>query len=211
LGLAALVVALGLWWNANTVAHIHLHRPIFAQRALNRLLSVWRSVLLGFPQVVRRQRYLWHHAGEPAQFARQRWGGQGALEISALVAFWAWLALSLPQAFFYAYLPGYALGMLLCQLQGHFEHHQFGQHSAVGISHYSRWYNTLWFNDGFHVEHHKQPSLHWTRLPTRQDGSEMTSTLPPIARWLGYALPCRGERKDVHSRKARRADRHKWA
>lgn len=184
LGLAAAIVAVGLWWNANTVAHIHLHRPIFVQRLLNRTMSVWLSVLLGFPQVVWRHRHLWHHAGEPAAFPRLRWGVQGALELTALVGFLACLALTLSHAFFFAYLPGYALGMLLCQVQGHFEHHQSGQHNAVGISYYSRWYNQLWFNDGFHVEHHRQPSLHWTRLPTIHDGSEPTSAQPPLTRWL---------------------------
>ena len=44
---AAPVVALGLWWNSNTVAHYFLHRPFFRPRPLNALFSLYLSVLLG--------------------------------------------------------------------------------------------------------------------------------------------------------------------
>ena len=40
---AAPVVALGLWWNSNTVAHCFIHRPFFRARALNRLFGLYRE------------------------------------------------------------------------------------------------------------------------------------------------------------------------
>ncbi len=186
---AILAVALGLWWNANTVAHVHLHRPLFTHRPLNRALSVWLSVLLGFPQVVWRHRHLWHHAGEPKPGPPLRWSGQGRLELLAVALSWTLLAVVSPRTFLFAWLPGYALGMALCQAQGHFEHRHRGQATLPGVSHYNRWYNSLWFNDGFHVEHHRAPSVHWTGLPALRDGTEPHSAWPPVLRWLEALAP----------------------
>src|SRR5499425_2184483 len=44
------LIALGLWWNANTISHNFIHRPFFRSRAANRLFSVWLSLILGLPQ-----------------------------------------------------------------------------------------------------------------------------------------------------------------
>jgi len=37
-------------WGANTISHIHLHRPLFRGPAANRLFSAYLSVLLAVPQ-----------------------------------------------------------------------------------------------------------------------------------------------------------------
>ena len=33
------LIAIGLWWTANTVAHNFIHTPFFRSRALNRVVS----------------------------------------------------------------------------------------------------------------------------------------------------------------------------
>jgi fatty acid desaturase len=48
---------------------------------------------------------------------------------------------------------------------------------AVGI--YSKWYNFLCFNAGYHQEHHHRPGLHWTKQP------EITNVLPDSRRCVG--------------------------
>src|SRR5262245_5589235 len=58
---SAPVVALGLWWNSNTIAHWFIHRPFFGPRPLNLLFSLYLSVLLGVPQRLWRDRHLAHH------------------------------------------------------------------------------------------------------------------------------------------------------
>src|SRR5919108_4756005 len=58
------VIAIGLWWNANTIAHNFIHRPFFRARGLNRLYSIYLSALLGIPQSLWRERHLQHHAGQ---------------------------------------------------------------------------------------------------------------------------------------------------
>jgi hypothetical protein len=42
----------------------------------------------------------------------------------------------------------------------------------------------LFFNDGYHVEHHAHPGEHWTRLPHRADPSARVSRWPAVLRWL---------------------------
>ncbi|MBV8639782.1 MAG: fatty acid desaturase, partial [Verrucomicrobia bacterium] len=35
---------------------------------------------------------------------------------------------------------------------------------AWGVSSYHKWYNLIWFNNGYHAEHHFRPKLHWTKM-----------------------------------------------
>ena len=35
------IVALGLWWNSNTVSHNFIHKPFFRHRAWNRMFSCY--------------------------------------------------------------------------------------------------------------------------------------------------------------------------
>src|SRR5262249_17478553 len=35
---------------------------------------------------------------------------------------------------------------------------------AWGVSSYAKWYNLLWFNNGYHAEHHFRPKVHWTKM-----------------------------------------------
>ncbi len=55
------IIAMALWWNANTVSHNFIHRPFFRARAANTLFSIYLSLLLGFPQSLWRARHLAHH------------------------------------------------------------------------------------------------------------------------------------------------------
>src|SRR5262245_6635435 len=139
------LVALGLWWNANTVSHNFIHLPFFRSRVINGIFSVYLSLLLGFPQSLWRARHLAHHRDQPFRGTpvRGRWLSEGAL----VLALWAGLLAFAPEFFLAIYLPGWLLGLGLCQLQGHFEH------ARGAVSHHGWFYNRLFFNDGYHVEH----------------------------------------------------------
>jgi hypothetical protein len=187
--LAVPAIALSLAWHANTVAHNHLHNPIFTARWVNRLLELSMSLGTGIPQTIWKRRHLWHHAGEPAQRPGQRRKslGWGWVEIGAILAAVALLGALSPWALLVVWLPGYLLGLGLCQLQGHYEH--VGQQPRArggGISCYARWYNALWFNDGYHLEHHLAPRRHWREHPGHGQlaAAAATSPWPPILRWL---------------------------
>jgi hypothetical protein len=172
---SVLLVAIGLWWNANTVAHNFIHRPFFRARWANALLSAYLSLLLGFPQTLWRERHLAHHAGAGC---RARPSGRLALETSLILLLWAGLAALSPAFLLRVYLPGYLLGLALCCLQGYYEH------TGGTTSHYGRVYNALFLNDGYHVEHHTWPHARWSDLPGLAQSSARTSRWPAVLRWL---------------------------
>lgn len=192
LGAAALVAG-GLWWGANTIAHNFLHRPFFAAPLANRLFSLCLSVLLGFPQRAWRDLHLAHHAGKCASV---RGSAALCIETAAVLAAWLAAAVLVPQFWFAIYLPGYALGLGLCYLQGHFEH------SPQTASYYGKLYNVCFFNDGYHVEHHAAPSAHWTEV-ARNGACERSSRFPPVLRWLERCNLDTLERCALRSRRIR--------
>jgi len=172
---SAPLVALGMWWNANTIAHQSIHRPFFRARAANRLFSAYLSAVLGIPQTLWRDRHLAHHTGHDAAV---RWSPALALDTIVVIAVWAAIAASDARFFATVYLPGYAAGLLLCWMHGHYEH-------VRGVtSHYGVVYNVLFFNDGYHVEHHAHPGRHWSELPRYRDAGADTSRWPAALRWM---------------------------
>jgi len=171
---SAALIALGLWWTANTIAHNFIHTPFFRARSLNRVYSLYLSALMGFPQELWRQRHLRHHRRDERRIQLTR---NAIIETVVVLSLWLVLAFNLPWFFATVYLPGYLAGLSLCYLQGHFEH------AGGTTSHYGWLYNWLFFNDGYHVEHHRRPGVHWTRLPLEgRDGR--SSRWPPVLRWL---------------------------
>jgi fatty acid desaturase len=170
------LVAIALWWNANTIAHNFIHTPFFRSRSFNVCYSIFLSMVQGIPQTLWRHRHLAHHAGQDRRF-ESSWLFAG--ELAGIAAVWGIALTVAPATFTGSYLPGYAIGLGLCYLQGHFEH----VHGRT-TSHYGRLYNVCFFNDGYHVEHHLRPGEHWTRLPQRIVDDAERSSWPPVLRWL---------------------------
>jgi hypothetical protein len=175
------LVAIALWWNANTIAHNFIHTPFFRSRALNACFSTFLSAVQGIPQSLWRHRHLAHHAGRDRAF---HWTWTFAAELGVILAVWATAFATSRDTFVGTYLPGYAIGLVLCYLQGHFEHVHGGT-----ISHYGRLYNICFFNDGYHAEHHLRPGEHWTDLPRRLVDGAARSSWPPVLRWLDDVPP----------------------
>lgn len=172
------LIAIGLWWTANTVAHNFIHTPFFRSRSLNSVYAVYLSALMGFPQELWRGRHLRHHRGDERPVPVTK---QGLLQCGVVLALWILVGTVSPRFFATVYLPGYLAGLGLCSLQGHFEH------ARGTTSHYGWLYNLLFFNDGYHVEHHRRPGVHWTRLPLESVAEARTSRWPPVLRWLPAA------------------------
>jgi hypothetical protein len=171
---SVLLIAFATWWVANTSAHNFIHRPFFAHVAANRAYSLLLTLVIGVPQTIWRERHLAHHA-------QRRWtlNVTPRLVVETLALGCVWMILSATAQGFLVtvYAPGLALGLVLCAIQGHYEH-------AHGVtSHYGRLYNLLCFNDGYHVEHHAYPGLHWRTLPSRVAGKP-ASRWPALLRWL---------------------------
>jgi hypothetical protein len=170
-----LLVGIGLWWNANTIAHNFIHRPFFRSPALNRTYSRYLTLVLGFPQTIWRERHLAHHADRAV---RVELGRDAIVELLLLAGLWAAILWVSPLGFVTVYLPGLLLGLGLCQLHGYYEH------ARGTTSHYGRLYNLLFFNDGYHVEHHARPVADWRELPRASRPSSMPSRWPPVLRWM---------------------------
>ncbi len=172
---SAPLIAIGIWWTANTVAHNFIHLPFFRSRHVNALFSIYLSLLLGVPQTIWRDRHLAHHAERRWTL---RWSPQLVLEFVAVIALWTAAAALGPAFLVGTAIAGWFAGMFLCFLQGHFEH------VRGVVSHYGKPYNLLFFNDGYHVEHHHRPGVHWTRLPHIAETASERSRWPAVLRWL---------------------------
>jgi len=68
--------------------------------------------------------------------------------------------------FLYFYLPSYYLGWVLIYAHTYFLHYgaKPGDYYANSVSSYHRLYNWMFFNNGFHQEHHWDPKAHWTKM-----------------------------------------------
>jgi hypothetical protein len=180
---SAPLIAVLLWWNANTVSHNFIHRPFFRSPTATRAYAVYLSLLLGVPQSQWRARHLAHHATRVGRSGETRRPPSGWtwVEAGLVMAMWVGIAAITPRFFLTVYVPGYVAGLGLCWLHGHYEH--------VGgtTSHYGRLYNAAFFNDGYHVEHHERPQASWASLPAfaRPDGRQ--SRWPPVLRWFDVA------------------------
>ena len=169
------LIGLGMWWAANTIAHTFIHRPFFSAGSLNRCFSFYLSLILGIPQSLWRARHLDHHAEREWKL---RITPQLAIESLGVFTFWSLIATSSPRFFLTAYLPGYIAGLCLCWLQGRYEH------ARGTTSHYGRIYNLLFFNDGYHVEHHTRPGVHWHELANQPRLDTRPSRWPAVLRWI---------------------------
>src|ERR1700687_6187239 len=94
------LIAAGVWWNSNTIAHNFIHRPFFRSVHLNRLFSAALSVLLGIPQRLWRDRHLSHHA---CVEWRLRVSRQLCVETALVLCVWTALAWLEPRFFLLAY------------------------------------------------------------------------------------------------------------
>jgi hypothetical protein len=173
-----ILIALGMWWNANTIAHNFIHRPFFTSRWMNRLFSFYLSLVLGIPQTIWRSRHLAHHADRPWKL---KLTPQLLVEGLGVGLMWSIIALLAPKFFLIAYIPGYFAGLVLCWLQGKYEH------VRGTTSHYGALYNFLFFNDGYHVEHHANPAIHWRELAAHGKADQRPSRYPAVLRWLECA------------------------
>lgn len=174
------VIAIGMWWNANTIAHHFIHNPFFRSRTMNGVFSGMLTLVLGVPQTLWRRRHLDHHF--PARRHRSSCdarllGAPFYVELTLLLTMWLAMGVVVPRFLLFTYLPGWAIGLALCQVHGYYEH------ARGTTSHYGRLYNFLFFNDGLHVEHHARPSTHWSQLGGRRV-RPIGSAWPPVLRWL---------------------------
>jgi len=102
----------------------------------------------------------------------------GLVEIAVFVLTFT-LAFVLNWKFMCYFLPFYYFGHCLSYLNGYYLHLGGNPNVPIawGVSSYHKLYNWLWFNNGYHAEHHYRPRLHWTpdEGPARRNRRAATS------------------------------------
>ncbi len=98
-----------------------------------------------------------------------RWGN---IELATFIVILAAMAIIgsdgtvLNWRFVVFFLPFMYLGHCLSYLNGYYRH--FGGNTeepiAWGVSSYGKIYNWIFFNNGYHAEHHFRPKCHWTKM-----------------------------------------------
>jgi fatty acid desaturase len=114
-------------------------------------------------------------------------------ESIALAAFVVLLAAIDWRGFLFFYAPVWYLGQMAAMAENYLEHHGAipGDRRTDSVSAYGRLYNLIWFNNGYHQEHHWRPQVHWTKVP------ELRDQLPPetarrvlrTAHWFNFFVP----------------------
>jgi fatty acid desaturase len=135
------------------------------------LLSIYRHGHEGEPENVWSYTFLSYFRDDPYLVFRElkkRFPFRayfGVFEIASWTSLCS-LGFFLNWKFMLFYIPFYYFGHCLSYLNGYFLH--YGGNPDVplawGVSSYHWLYNLLWFNNGYHAEHHYKPKVHWTKM-----------------------------------------------
>lgn len=90
------------------------------------------------------------------------------LELTVMLLFWAGLIAIDVWFFIGFFLPTWYLGQSAALFENYLEHYGADPENklADSVSCYNPVYNFLWFNNGYHQEHHCKPQMHWTEIPS---------------------------------------------
>ena len=140
--------------------------------------SFWSYALLGYFRIRLR---LPPAAKRGGRGSSPRVVGESRAVLALLIA----IGLLNPRGLLLFYLPVWYLGNAAAQAENYLEHYGAipGSRKTDSVSSYGRLYNLIWFNNGYHQEHHYRPQVHWTRVP------EVKDALPPE---IGAAGGARG-------------------
>ena len=164
-----------IWWCLNTVSHNHIHNKFFKFRQLNNLFDLYLSLITSVPQSIWSYRHLAHHSKGHWKW---RWDRYLGLQLFLIIGLWSGLLMIEPGIVLKFYFPALLLGMTICHFHGYFEHYR------GTISCYNKLYNLVFFNDGYHIEHHSHPKKHWSLLSLQSKTKIQVSSWPAPLRWM---------------------------
>ena len=111
-------------------------------------------------------------------------------ETAALLALLVAIGIINPLGLVCFYLPVWYLGNAAAQGQNYLEHRGAipGNRKTDSVSSYGVLYNLIWFNHGYHQEHHYRPQVHWSRIPEVKDllPPESQRRVVPGAHWFNF-------------------------
>jgi fatty acid desaturase len=121
---------------------------------------------------------------------KRRLLGQVIAETAAWLALLVVVGIANPLGLACFYLPVWYLGNAAAQGQTYLEHHGAmpGNRMTDSVSSYGVLYNLIWFNHGYHQEHHYRPQVHWTRIPDVKPllPPESQRRVVPGAHWFNF-------------------------
>ena len=132
-----------------------------------------------------------------ASAMRRGRGRQAIVEGVAFLVFHIFVLLWNWQAWLFFVAPVTHLGLSFCQFWNYQQHNDIDPHdrNRDSVSCYGAVFNALFFNSGYHQEHHLYPNAHWSTLP------DCSKRLPPeddrhvvsVSPWLRRARPAGSE------------------
>ncbi len=92
-------------------------------------------------------------------------------ELLVMIFFIATLLFLNGKLVIYYLIPSYLFGQFFALLENYCEHNHtnFNDRKRDSVSCYNSIYNFIWFNNGFHQEHHYSPQVHWTKISSVKD------------------------------------------
>lgn len=101
----------------------------------------------------------------------KRHGPLVGIELICVLLYFVLLLELNPLLFFIFYLPTWFFGQVFALVENYAEHHGATLHDRKrdSVSCYNKIYNLLWFNNGYHQEHHYRPMVHWTMMESVRD------------------------------------------
>lgn len=87
-------------------------------------------------------------------------------EVLLMVIFVVGLSLLNWKLFLGYVMTSYLIGQFFALWENYCEHHHadYNDRKRDSVSCYNSVYNFLWFNNGYHQEHHYAPTLHWSQI-----------------------------------------------
>lgn len=109
------------------------------------------------------------------------------IEIVSVLLFWSLLIYINYRFFFMFYLPIWYLGQVAALAENYFEHYgaSSGDRRRDSVSCYNKIYNFLWFNNGYHQEHHFAPTVHWTQIAEVKPSLPLPETRK-VVKWAHF-------------------------
>jgi fatty acid desaturase len=133
------------------------------------------------------------------------------VESAALLLFVAVLAAVNWRGVVFFYVPVWYLGQMAALAENYLEHHGAipGDRRTDSVSAYGRVYNFIWFNNGYHQEHHWKPQVHWTKVAALRAGlpPETRRRVVRSAHWFNFLPPPRSAYQDVQAVRGPAPDR----
>lgn len=115
--------------------------------------------------------------------------GNGPLllaEFVSLLTFWICLLIINPVFFIQGYALSWLLGQVFAFWENYLEHLGATPNDRLrdSVSCYNRLYNLVWFNNGYHQEHHYRPTIHWTQIPKVRSELPSDRKVLKISHWF---------------------------